>query len=115
MNFNENYLWRDKTQLLNLKFSKLHSAKVLLKLEFDTKDQVLFKVIIYVVTKALTLTRQASRNPFLHFTFSSPSQCFFGHCVTTYRLRGPSRTFLDCNTAISDFENPKEVGGFGIK
>ena len=41
MNFNENDLWRDKTKLLNLRFSKLHSAKVLLKLEFDTKDQVL--------------------------------------------------------------------------
>ena len=25
MNFNENYLWRDKTKLLNLRFSKLHS------------------------------------------------------------------------------------------
>ena len=41
MNFNENDLWRDKTKLLNLRFSKLHSAKILLKLEFDTKDQVL--------------------------------------------------------------------------
>ena len=42
MNFNENYLWRNKTKLLNLRFSKLHSGKVLLKLEFDTEDQVLF-------------------------------------------------------------------------
>ena len=42
MNFNENDLWRNKTKLPNLRFSKLHSAKVLLKLEFDTKDQVLF-------------------------------------------------------------------------
>ena len=41
MNFNENDLWRDKTKLLNFRFSKLHSTKVLLKLEFDTKDQVL--------------------------------------------------------------------------
>ena len=41
MNLNENDLWRDKTMLLNLRFSKLHSAKVLLKLEFDTEDQVL--------------------------------------------------------------------------
>ena len=46
MNFNENYLWRDKTKLLNLRFSKLHSAKVLLKLEFDTKDQVLFSCLV---------------------------------------------------------------------
>ena len=43
---NENYLWRNKTKLLNLRFSKLHSAKVLLKLEFDTEDQVLFHLII---------------------------------------------------------------------
>ena len=42
MNFNENDLWRDKTELLNLRLSKLPSAKVLLKLEFDTEDQVFF-------------------------------------------------------------------------
>ena len=42
MNFNENDLWRDKTELLNLRLSKLPSAKVLLKLEFDTEEQVLF-------------------------------------------------------------------------
>ena len=42
MNFNENDLWRDKTELLNLRLSKLPSTKVLLKLEFDTEDQVLF-------------------------------------------------------------------------
>ena len=46
MNFNENDLLRDKTKLLNLRFPKLHSVKVLLKLEFDTKDQVLFMNII---------------------------------------------------------------------
>ena len=44
MNFNENDLGRDKTELLNLRLSKLPNAKVLLKLEFDTKDQVLFLV-----------------------------------------------------------------------
>ena len=43
MNFNGNYLWGDKTELLNLSLSKLPTAKVLLKLEFDTKDQVLFQ------------------------------------------------------------------------
>ena len=43
MNLNENGLWRDKTELLNLRLSKLPSAKVLLKPEFDTKDQVLLK------------------------------------------------------------------------
>ena len=46
MNFNENDLWRDKKKLLNLRFAKLHSSKVLLKLEFDTKDQVLFLMVI---------------------------------------------------------------------
>ena len=44
MNFNENDLWRDKTELLNLRLSKLPSAKVLLKLEFDTEDQVLYNM-----------------------------------------------------------------------
>ena len=38
MNFNENDLWSDK---MNLRLSKLPSAKVLLKLEFDTNDHVL--------------------------------------------------------------------------
>ena len=42
MNFNENDLWREKTELLYLRISKLARAKVLLKLEFDTEDQVLF-------------------------------------------------------------------------
>ena len=44
MNFNENDLWRDKIEILNLRLSKLPSAKVLLKLEFDSKDQVLFNI-----------------------------------------------------------------------
>ena len=39
MNFNENDLWRDKK---DLRLSKLPSAKVVLKLEFDTEDQVLY-------------------------------------------------------------------------
>ena len=42
MNFNENYLLIEKTELLYLRISKLARAKVLLKLEFDTEDQVLF-------------------------------------------------------------------------
>ena len=41
MNFNENDILRDKTELLNLRPYKLPSTKVLLKLEFDTEDQVL--------------------------------------------------------------------------
>ena len=42
MNFNENDLLREKTELLYLRISELARAKVLLKLEFDTEDQVLF-------------------------------------------------------------------------
>ena len=41
MNFNATDLWREKRELLNLRLSKLARAKVLIKLEFDTKDQVL--------------------------------------------------------------------------
>ena len=41
MNFNENDLLREKTELLYWRISKLARAKVLLKLEFDTEDQVL--------------------------------------------------------------------------
>ena len=46
MNFNENDVWREKTKLLNFKLSKLARAKVSLKLEFDTKDQVLYSNIL---------------------------------------------------------------------
>ena len=42
MNFNENDLLREKTELLYLRISELERAKVLLELEFDTEDQVLF-------------------------------------------------------------------------
>ena len=42
MNFSENDVWRKKTKLLNVKLYKLARAKVLLKPEFDTADQVLF-------------------------------------------------------------------------
>jgi len=45
MNFNENDLLREKTELLYLRISKLARAKVLLKLEFDTEDQVLFQLL----------------------------------------------------------------------
>ena len=34
-------LWREKTELLNLRLSKLATVNVSLKLEFDTEDQVL--------------------------------------------------------------------------
>ena len=42
MTFNENALWRDE---MNLRLSKLPSTKVLLKLEFDTEDQVLSQLV----------------------------------------------------------------------
>ena len=38
MSFNENNLWWEKTELLNLRLSKLARVKVLSQLEFDTKD-----------------------------------------------------------------------------
>ena len=44
MNFNENDVWTEKTMFLNFKLSKLKRAKVLLKLEFDTKNQVLLVI-----------------------------------------------------------------------
>ena len=46
MNFNENDLRGDKTELLILRLSKLPSAKVLLKLEVDTEDQVLLAICL---------------------------------------------------------------------
>jgi len=46
MNFDESNVWREKTKLLNFKLSKLARVKVLLNLEFDTKDQVLFFIIL---------------------------------------------------------------------
>ena len=46
MNFNENNLWREKTEFLYLRLSKLARAKVSLKLEFDTEDQVLLLLVI---------------------------------------------------------------------
>ena len=48
MNFNENDLLREKTELLYLRISKLTRLKVLLKLEFDTEDQVLF-IFVHIV------------------------------------------------------------------
>ena len=50
MNFNENDVWREETNLLNFKLSKLARAKVFLKLEFDTEDQVLFVVVFVSAT-----------------------------------------------------------------
>ena len=45
MSFNENYIWRDKTELLKLRLSKLPGTKVLFNLEFDTEDRVLLSVV----------------------------------------------------------------------
>ena len=50
MNFNENDLWSDK---MNLGLSKLPSEKVLLKLEFDTEDQVLSFVLMILLLEVL--------------------------------------------------------------
>ena len=47
MNFNENDLLREKKELLYLMILKLARAKVLIKLEFDTEDQVLFVLFSY--------------------------------------------------------------------
>ena len=43
MNFNENNLLGEKTELRNLRHSKQARAKVVLKLNFDTKNQILFE------------------------------------------------------------------------
>ena len=66
MNFNENYLWNDK---MNLRFSKLPSAKVLLKLEFNTEDQVLskLKLIEFLIHSA---NFQISEGLTFHIVFS---------------------------------------------
>ena len=49
MNFNENDLLREKTELLYLRILKLARAKVLLKLEFDAEDQVLLLFFFHVL------------------------------------------------------------------
>ena len=46
MNFSEIDVWREKTKLPKFKLSKLARAKVLLKLEFDTEDQVLSHLLL---------------------------------------------------------------------
>ena len=65
MTFNENALWRDE---MNLRLSKLPSTKVLLKLEFDTEDQVLF---------AMYFRRKISGETFLR-TKRQLRYCIFG-------------------------------------
>ena len=52
----KNDLWREKTELLNLRLCKVTRAKVLLEPEFDTEDQVLFslycifeKIVLYCI------------------------------------------------------------------
>ena len=54
MNFNENDPWRDKTELLNFRLSKLPNTKVLLHLEFDTEDQVLYFLLTQFLTACVT-------------------------------------------------------------
>ena len=70
MKFSENNLWREETEILNLKLSKLARAKVLLKLEFDTEDQVLFISVFLSYTamccnaKYHNKTEQVSTSPY---------------------------------------------------
>ena len=54
MTFNENALWSDN---MNLRLSKLPSAKALLKLEFDTEDQVLLYLSFTLFTDCYTPNR----------------------------------------------------------
>ena len=65
---------RDKTELLNLKLYNLPSAKVLLKLEFDTKDQVLFtiffKIYLMIVQKVQGFVQKTIMS--YHGTFPIP-------------------------------------------
>ena len=69
-NVNKNDLWREKTELVNSRLCKVTRAKVLLELEFDTEDQVLFIFIIilyyhihYVAKPTLTNPSSASAPP----------------------------------------------------
>ena len=61
-------LWKDKTEVLNLRLSRLPSAKVLLKLEFDTEDQVLFLILSQAHLLLLI--------SLYHFFFGSASSAF---------------------------------------
>ena len=54
MNFNQNDLWRKKTELLNLGLSEMARAKVLLELEFDTENQVLLNNEVAVGIRFIT-------------------------------------------------------------
>ena len=62
MNFYENDLWCYKTEILNLRLSKLPSAKVLLKPEFDTKDQVLFSFFSHFKNNECGTAQQISKH-----------------------------------------------------
>ena len=64
MNFNENDLLRDKTELLNLMLFKLPSAKVLHKLEFATEDQVLSTFLLpYLLTHLIAYSNLLTNLP----------------------------------------------------
>ena len=63
MNFNENDLLREKTELMYLRISKLARAKVLLKLEFDTEDQVLSSIDSSNKKLVSVCKRLLNRNP----------------------------------------------------
>ena len=65
MNFNENDLWRDKTELLNLRLFKLPSVKDVLKPEFDTKDQVLLYLLYKELYDSDTRTQTKPQTKFI--------------------------------------------------
>ena len=62
MNINENDLWRDKTEVLNLRLPRLPSTKVLLKLEFDTEDQVLSFLVLFESIYGLSQTHEVKQD-----------------------------------------------------
>ena len=71
-NFNEIDLLRDKTELLNSRLSKLPSTKDLLKLEFDTKDQVLLFFVI--VNDSISLDAVVEMDTFLKLNLTPNSR-----------------------------------------
>ena len=80
MYFNVNDLWRDKTELLNKRLLKLPSAKVLLKLEFDTEDKVLYTLFflfffwsLFVKFALIEILTHLKRKYFIIFLFLCPT------------------------------------------
>ena len=94
MNFNENDLWRDKAELLNLKPSQKPSAKVLLKLKFDTKDQVLFFFFIIFHCQCFSWNRCSNRISYSAQVVKAPKNHFAVYFLTA-RNKKPLSAILD--------------------